>query len=180
MFLLSGLLVGLSLVTAVMKDQRGTSWLTNPISFVVSRLPLKILGTEVVVQDYYRLCGHTLPGTLPPGLTLSHFSYTELLQTYTLLQGWQVTAPVHGRLVLTRQKDELCPEDQKQRHLGLVGDYVAVYFGPPGSAGKVERVTEIKAGILPLGLGEKIQRGQFGFADEASLLQALDSLEEYR
>jgi hypothetical protein len=44
----------------------------------------------------------------------------------------------------------------------------------------VERVTEIKAGILPLGLTEKIQRGQFGFADEASLLQALDSLEEYR
>ncbi|MHB1126439.1 MAG: hypothetical protein ACYC2T_05700 [Bacillota bacterium] len=136
-------------------------------------------GTKVFIQNRYRLCNHQLPVDVPSDLSLVGIAWEDLDKTFAQKQGWTIEKPVRGTILLTRQVEGLCPEDAVKRHLGAVGDYVAVFIGPVGINGGLEKVTQIRVGTLPEKWQELVRKGALDFHNEQELLQALDSFDEY-
>ena len=64
--------------------------------------------------------------------------------------------------------------------LRVVGDYIAVYQGPSTDRGNLLFITEIPIWVIPEKWREAILSGETFFNDEKELLQALDSLDEFR
>ncbi|KKM09214.1 hypothetical protein SY88_19465 [Clostridiales bacterium PH28_bin88] len=139
---------------------------------------------ERVVQYYrfqnrYSLCGHTVP-VENPGVDLEGLRLEDIRKRYPGEAGWVVDTSPGGEVTITRKVDGLCPEDAGQRHLGVLGEYVAVYVGPVGINGGLDRVTPIKVSDLPKEWQKLIRGGGLGFTSEAELLEALDSFDEYQ
>ena len=76
-------------------------------------------------------------------------------------------------------EDAFCPADANKRSLGIAGDYLAIFKGP-AAQGEIEKVTQIRVEQLPEEWRELLARGALEFHDETSLLEALDSLDEYQ
>lgn len=85
-----------------------------------------------------------------------------------------------GSIIMVSQEAALCPIDSRKRYLGTVGDYLAIFRGPADEQGNVERVTQIQIDQLPEEWQAQLREGRFEFSDEVSLLEALDSLDEYQ
>jgi len=149
-----------------------------------SRLPSPNLSggkqssSTVKVQTIYTLCGHLIQEDTPDDLAL--MDGEQLDRLYPAAQGWDISRTPEGILLITRQKQDFCPEDAGRRHLGVLNGYVAVYRGPVGSNGPLERVTSIRMRDLPPDWQRMILRGELSFENEGELLEALDSLDEYQ
>ena len=65
-------------------------------------------------------------------------------------------------------------------HLRVVGGYIAVYQGPSIYRENLLFITEIPIWVIPEKWREAILSGETFFNDEKELLQALDSLDEFR
>ncbi|MDK2820174.1 MAG: hypothetical protein PWP31_139 [Clostridia bacterium] len=71
-------------------------------------------------------------------------------------------------------------ENTSKRHLAVKDGYIVIYEGPNGSQGKLLTVTDYKIDSLPVDWQNRIKNGQAEFNSENELLEALDSLDEYK
>lgn len=134
---------------------------------------------ELQVRRYYSDCGHYLPATLPAGLTVNWQPQAGADSSFLTGAGWQLKQE-EDYLLVTQEVKGLCPACLPKRHLGFKDGLVAIYHGPAGSLGQLEKVTNLRCEALPSRWQEKIASGQAEFNTERELLQALDSLDEYR
>lgn len=131
------------------------------------------------IEKLYQACGHREEIPLPEGVDLRWAGKKELEILFPSQEGWTIRSEKNGRLVITQKVPGLCPQDAPKRHLAELDGRVAVYRGPVGSMGELERVLEVKVDALPRPWQEKIRQGRAEFQSEEELLKALDSLEEY-
>ncbi|KYH32333.1 hypothetical protein [Neomoorella mulderi] len=134
---------------------------------------------EPRLERYYRDCGHREPIPLPAGVKWNWAGKEELSILFPPPEGWRITREGE-RLVITQEVDGLCPADAPKRHLAIKDGLVAIYQGPAGSLGPLMRVTSLKFTSLPPSWREKIENGQAEFNSEQEVLEALDSLDEFR
>lgn len=134
---------------------------------------------EPRLEKYYRACGHTYPLPLPAGVRWQWAGQKEMTALFPPSEGWRLTQEA-GRLVATQEVDGLCPVCAPKRHLAVKDGLVAVYQGPAGSLGPLLKVTGLKITALPANWRSRIQAGGAEFNSEQELLEALDSLDEYR
>lgn len=131
------------------------------------------------IEKLYQACGHREEIPLPEGVDLRWVGKKELEILFPPQDGWIIRSEKNGRLVIIKKVAGLCPQDAPKRHLAELDGRVAVYRGPVGSMGELERVLEVKIDALPRPWQEKIRQGHAEFQSEEELLKALDSLEEY-
>lgn len=134
---------------------------------------------ESSIQRYYSACGHYVYATLPAGIKDNWLPEVEVDSRFPADQGWQLKQQ-DGHYLITQEVEGLCSDCAPRRHLAFKDGLVAIYNGPAGSLGSLERVTNLKLESLPDFWLEKIRGGQAEFKTEQELLQALDSLDEYR
>lgn len=149
---------------------------------VVLRVPGIIeprVQLEPRLEKYYRGCGHSYPLPLPAGVKWQWAGREEMTTLFPEAEGWRLTQET-GRLVATQEVDGLCPACIPKRHLAVKDGLVAVYQGPAGTLGPLLRVTGLKLASLPANWQAQIQSGAAVFNSEQELLEALDSLDEYR
>lgn len=131
----------------------------------------------VEILRHYTLCDHTTREEFY--IDISQHNLAQLQAIYPAQEGWSLRQDPEG-IRFSQELAELCPDDEKKRHLAVVGDYLAVFKGPVGVKGFLERITDIRIDSLPMEWQEKVYEGLLTFADEAELLEALDSLDEYQ
>lgn len=155
----------------------GSFFLNNQDDLLVNHEGKTLVGENRVVEGrtLFSLCGHWEP------LTLGNFSGLtpeNLRKDFPSSQGWHVEDNGE-KIIITKEINALCPEDDKKRHLGSFGEYVAVVKGPPGIDGGIVEVTEIKLSELPQQFRVQAENGTLDFSNAQHLLEALDSLDEY-
>lgn len=126
-------------------------------------------------RTLYTLCGHWEPLNLG---NYKDLSPEKLKDIFPSKQGWRIE-DTGEKIIVTKEINALCPEDEKKRHLGCFGEYVAVIKGPPGVDGGIIEVTEIKVAELPQPFRKEAEQGNLDFSNAQNLLEALDSLDEY-
>ncbi|NLO90239.1 MAG: hypothetical protein GX088_07975 [Clostridia bacterium] len=130
----------------------------------------------VEAQRVYDICGHKEPLNLG---SISNVSIKELRETFPTKEGWNIEEK-GNKLILAQKLNILCSKCEGERHLGAFGEYVAVIKGPPGVNGGYLEVTNIKIKELPLQWQEMIKKGELNFPSAEKMLEAMDSLDEYR
>lgn len=126
-------------------------------------------------KTLFTLCGHSEP------LKLGSFqgaSADYLIESFPENQGWSIE-DIGEKLIITKKINALCPADESKRHLGRFGEYVAVIKGPVGTDGGILEVTDIPLSSLPKRFLKQAERGMLAFSDAQSLLEALDSMDEF-
>jgi hypothetical protein len=103
---------------------------------------------------------------------------TEIKRLYNDENGFKVfwenqTLVVHQRI------DDWAPEDKTKLRLQEFQDRVAVYQGADADHDSLLRITGIVYSRLPAQIQQDIQSGKYEFADEQSLNDALENLDEY-
>lgn len=139
----------------------------------------RLLSPQPRVEKLYRDCGHREELPWPSGIEWRWVGEKELEVVFPPKDGWSIRREKSGRLVISQEVSGLCPADAPKRHLAELEGRVAVYQGPAGSSGKLDRVLELKFSALPPQWQERIRKGQAEFQSEQELRQALDSLDEY-
>jgi hypothetical protein len=129
---------------------------------------------SIEARSLYTLCGHS--ELLHLG-DLSGMTPEQMETNFPREQGWEI-ADNGEKLVVTKKINALCPEDEKKRHLGRFGQYVAVIKGPPGIDGGIIEVTDIELSSLPEDFRKQAEKGILDFSSAQNLLEALDSLDE--
>ncbi|MCG0277499.1 MAG: hypothetical protein L5656_03065 [Thermanaeromonas sp.] len=150
----------------------------TPWQVPVWALP-QFLRPEPRIEKLYQACGHREEIPLPEEVNLRWIGKKELEILFPPQEGWEIYPEQNGRLVITQKVPGLCPQDAPKRHLAELDGRVAVYRGPTGSMGDLERVLDIRMETLPREWQERIRQGRAEFRSEEELLKALDSLEEY-
>lgn len=133
--------------------------------------------SKLVFGNLYSLCQHLIEQKVP--VDIYGLNVNELLRRFPPEEGWVVDNLNSNRIVIYQKVGGLCPEDALKRHLGSKGEYVAVFRGPIGISGGLERVTTIRLDKLPAQFKQKLINGQLDFSDENELMDALDSIDEY-
>lgn len=157
--------------------------------------PYRVTGGTRVIEERVYLCGDsTTVRDGPAEKEMVGLDLAALLERYPSSEGWSVTLNLPQSLLITRHAQEFCPVHAPLRHLGLYGDYVAVYEGPLGYNQRVWRVSETQAGMLPPDLQERLKqamafdqqapavkaelRREFEFADDQAAAAVLENLDE--
>ncbi|MGI6648001.1 MAG: BofC C-terminal domain-containing protein [Bacillota bacterium] len=136
--------------------------------------------TKVVRECRYNLCGHIEVGVPINDPALIGLGISQLTDLYTARDGWEVILAGPERVTLRLTLEQLCPQCAVRRHLGVVDGKVAIFYGPAGHRGGLERLTNLSLSDLPVEWQEPIRLGMLEFEDAESLAQALDNLDEYR
>ncbi|NLC76194.1 MAG: hypothetical protein GX750_01005 [Clostridia bacterium] len=123
-----------------------------------------------LVTNYLK-CGHSvvLENTIDPN------RLTEIMAEHPELELQQID----GDTVLMLTNEGFCPDHEEKRYLGIRGEYLAIFRGSAGN-GELESITQIRVDRLPEEWQSKLQEGKLVFEDEISLMEALDSLDEYQ
>lgn len=140
--------------------------------------PVVSQDTDVFFGTFYLTCNHLIKEQ--PDTELSGIALSELVKKYSPDEGWVVDTLNPKHIMIYKRKEGLCPGDAAKRHLGVKGDFVAVYRGPVGLNGGIERVTDIRVEELPVEFRAKLREGQLDFANEDELMDALDTIDEYK
>lgn len=133
--------------------------------------------SKIIFGNLYSLCQHLIEQKVP--IDIYGLNVNELLRRYSPDEGWVVDNLNSNRIVIYQKVEGLCPEDALKRHLGSKGDYVAVFRGPIGINGGLERLTTIRLEKLPQQFKEKLIKGELDFSNENELMDALDTIDEY-
>ena len=154
--------------------------LAAPVEFSGTARVITKNATEIVREYRYTKCGHVEVGipVVDPGL--QGMSMDQLKQRYKGEEGWEVIEAESNRIILRLSLDGFCPQDAVKRHLGVVDGKVAIFYGPAGYPGGLEKLTNLPVSALPEKWQQQIVLGWLEFADVESLVQALDNLDEYR
>ncbi|HBT46634.1 MAG TPA: hypothetical protein DEA73_01945 [Peptococcaceae bacterium] len=136
-------------------------------------------GPVPVVERIYRDCGHREGLPLPAGVDWGRAGKEELEEAFPPEEGWTLRQEGGGRIVISQEVPGLCPADAGKFHLAELDGWVAVYRGPAGASGLLEKVLDVEISRLPVYWQERIRAGTAEFSSEEELGQALDSLDEY-
>lgn len=136
------------------------------------------VGTSVKEEIFYQKCRHLVARYVFSSETSIGLSEQVLEQHYTRAEGWSRNQ-TGNEIVFYREVDDICPEDSEKRHLGALGENVAIYAGPIGVDGPLIERLNIRIDRLPLEWQEKVIKGELDFSSEKELLEALDSIDEY-
>ena len=165
-----------------------TYWAVGSGVWMKERKPLKSLDaffpkteavggfsedTKVREQIYFELCRHLATRDVGLDDPIRDMNISKLKE-----QGWSVYQGDND-VTIFKNMTGLCQACQGKRHLGIAGEYVAIYQGPVGVPGKQLEVLNIRVERLPTEWQEKVKRGELNFASEQELLEALDSIDEY-
>lgn len=135
--------------------------------------------TPVVLERVYTRCKHVITDDFSGRKYLEGKSLDEIRKFYPFKEGYLVWFNEDGVLIIHQRLEDWCPRDRNKRHLGMYKGYVAVYKGPTGYNEEIARMTRIKVDSLPEKLKKDIIMGRMEFADETSLNDVLESLDEY-
>ncbi|NPV91534.1 MAG: hypothetical protein HPY50_12260 [Firmicutes bacterium] len=141
--------------------------------------PVITQDTAVVREYHYKWCGHTESGVTTRDPLLVGLTLEQINRLYPASEGWEVNFDQPSRLLLRLNLEQLCQVDSHKRHLGEVNDRVAIFIGPAGYSGALEKITQIPMEKLPPEWQETIRQGTLEFIDSETLSQALDNLDEY-
>ena len=133
--------------------------------------------SKIMYGTLFSLCQHLIEQKLPADIY--GLNVNELLKRFPPDEGWVLDNLNTNRVLLYQKVEGLCPDDTLKRHLGTKGNYVAVFRGPIGINGGLERVTTIKLEQLPPEFKLKLINGEMDFLNEDELMDALDSIDEY-
>ncbi|KUO50645.1 MAG: hypothetical protein APF76_08340 [Desulfitibacter sp. BRH_c19] len=141
------------------------------------------IGDMITIKKFHTICGHFEEldsSNLELNVdNMDDLDIEELLIHFPPEDGW-ILDFVEGKWIATQVVDMLCSIDRDKRHLRVVDDFIAVYQGPPSYKENLLFITEIPIWALPDKWRENILSGATYFKDERELLQALDSLDEFR
>lgn len=147
-------------------------------TFLVSNAARALKGdwpTEKISVHFvteYAKCGHRV------AQEAKELAPRELWQLVDEGEGFKIEETGDGVLVISTEY-ALCPTDAEKRTLGIAEDYLAIYKGP-AAKGELEKITQIRVDELPEEWRKLLAQGTLEFDDETSLLEALDSLDEYQ
>lgn len=136
-------------------------------------------ATEIVREYHYLECGHVMVGLPRNDPALVGLTLSQLSMIYTPSDGWEVIQDGSNRVILRLNLEELCPKCVTKRHLGVIDGKVAIFYGPAGYQGALDRLTNLSISKLPLDWQDAIRAGILEFKDIEALTQALDSLDEF-
>ena len=141
------------------------------------------IDEKLIVKRFYTICGHfeeVDTTTLAININdLNNINAEDLVREFPPEEGWNLDF-TEGKWIATQIIDTLCTTDRLKRHLRVVDDYIAVYQGPPSYKENLLFITEISIWVIPEKWREAILSGETFFNNEKELLQALDSLDEFR
>ncbi|WP_028309411.1 hypothetical protein [Desulfitibacter alkalitolerans] len=141
------------------------------------------ISEKLVIKRFHTICGHFEeldPKTLTVNIAdTNNIGVEELIREFPPEDGW-ILDFVEGKWIATQITDTLCVADRLKRHLRVVDEYIAVYQGPPTYKENLLFITEISIWDIPEKWREAILSGETFFNNEKELLQALDSLDEFR
>lgn len=150
--------------------------------------PVKISAEDntdnmLIIKKFHTTCGHfEKMNSSDLGLNIDNLDDLDidlLVLYFPPEDGW-ILDFVENKWVATQIVDMLCSEDRNKRHLRVIDDFIAVYQGPPTYKENLLFITEISIWALPDKWRDTILSGETYFKDEQELLQALDSLDEFR
>ena len=177
-FLFIGFVIFL-LGAAVAYQQARVSAGQEAVTLSIPGISAPRVQEQPVLERYYRACGHREPLPLPAGVQWRWGDEENLALLFPPEEGWRLIREGE-RLVISQEVDGLCPVDAPKRHLAVKDGLVAVYQGPAGSLGPLLKVTSLPFAALPPHWQEKITGNKAEFNSEQELLQAMDSLDEFR
>ncbi len=154
--------------------------------------PYQVAGTPVVnmevavktvspqaqlsFSELYTLCGHAVESEFSAAeCGLVGVSFDELA-----LQGWAVAQTGEHTLALSRQRDELCPQEAGQRLVQRTERGLAVFEGTRQHKGRLLLEMPIQAdeAELPPDFLASLAEGGYQLASQAELDELLESLDE--
>ncbi len=124
-------------------------------------------------EIYYRGCRHLVTKEIDLSVVYPGKSVEDLEA-----MGWQVDSSNPEKIILRRDDDGLCPNDEVYRRIASVESGIAIFAGPIGTDGPLLQTINLDVRQLPEDWQQKLQEGGIEFASEAELISALDSLEE--
>jgi hypothetical protein len=123
-----------------------------------------------LAQKRYKFCGHIERTALPP--EIEKIGAQDWCATAVKPpEGWLTELLPGGEFIFTQELASLCRACGLKRHLGEHEGWVAVFSGPAGSSGPLERVTSLKVAWLPSSWRERILSGAAEFGNEVEMLQ---------
>jgi hypothetical protein len=137
-------------------------------------------ATEIIRENRYKLCGHVDVGIPVKDPALLNLSINQLTNLYTAQDGWEVVLAGPDRVILRMNIEGLCPQCSIKRHLGVIDGRVAIFYGPAGYRGALDRLTNLNVSSLPIEWQEPIKMKMMEFENSEALVQALDNLDEFR
>ncbi|MDI6709759.1 MAG: hypothetical protein QME76_03565 [Bacillota bacterium] len=182
------------LLAALAGAGAGLAYRHVDVARLLNRGDMVTADTRVIEERVY-LCGDSATVRDGPAVDeMVGLDLAGLLERYPSAKGWSVTLNLPESLLITRHAQEFCPAHAPLRHLGLYGDYVAVYEGPLGHNERLWRVSETPAGLLPPDLQERLKqamafdrqvpavkaelRQEFEFTNEDAAAAVLENLDE--
>jgi len=124
-------------------------------------------------EIYYRGCRHLVTKEIDLSVVYPGKSAEDLKA-----MGWQVDTSNPEKIILRRDDDGLCPEDDVYRRVAVTEDGIGIFAGPIGTDGPLLQTFTLDISILPAEWQQKLAGDGIEFADEEDMISALDSLEE--
>ena len=136
--------------------------------------PDKVTAETELIREYrYAGCGHVV--SFPPRKEplLAGLTQEQLLRLFPPAEGWEVVFVSPQRVTVRLNLDGLCPRDMHKRRLAVVDGRIAVFVGPAGSKGYLEKLTSLKLADLPAEWQPQAAAGTLEFGDEEALVETL-------
>ena len=130
------------------------------------------ITTEVRIITFYAACRHSKMQIITGNSAFSGMD-AEMLAIYGYTLVWQ-----DGIAVLNTESLDYCPTDRQKSHLRLVQDRLAAFSGPLSSQGELLYYLDIPLQALPARWLAQLTNGGIEFANEETLLMALDNIDE--
>lgn len=135
-------------------------------------------NTQVIYEREYQQCGHVVISDFPNALELIGKTIDEIRTLYNEQNGYQISIS-NNTITLRQQVNDWCPQEYEKTRFKEYQGRIAVYKGPDASHDQLLKVTSIRVDSLPADLIAAIRNGNYEFADETMLNDALESLDEY-
>lgn len=131
---------------------------------------------QLSFSELYNLCGHVVEQEFSAEeCGLVGISFDELAT-----QGWAVAQTGEHSLAMSRQRDELCPQESEQRLVQRTERGLAVFEGTREHIGRLllEMPVQADEAELPPDFLASLDEGGYQLASQAELDELLESLDE--
>ncbi len=134
------------------------------------------VNQDTIVQEeiYYRYCQHLKVKEYQGDPRFSNKTFEEISKG-----GWSVFWGEDNKVVVFKEVDQLCPDDEDKRHIALYEDQLAIFAGPVGSKGQPIEILSIDINKLEPELQEQIKNGGIDFSNQEELYEAMENFDEY-
>lgn len=170
-------LILIGLISAVALGVRHFT-LPKPTNYTSKSAEAVYANRKIELYKLYSICDHLIKQT-EYEINLNGLKELDLFNKYSEDAGWKI-AIEDENIRLTQKIDGLCPKDGNARYLGVQNGFLSIYQGPAFLEGPLVKITDIQVDNLPLEWQEKVYNKTLEFSNESELLEALDSLDEYR